>query len=467
MRRGGTNSSTPAILKAVPTSRRKLRSDAMSIFKAGLAAADAREAVHRSIAISSRSSSLRLSKKTSIRLNEFDRIFVVGAGKAGAAMATAIEEAIGLERLTDGLVNVKYGHGSPRPRRVRLHECGHPLPDEAGAQGAREIEDLLRSMNARDLVFVAISGGASALLAAPALPVTLREKQKTTDLLLRAGADIRELNAVRKHISRLKGGQLAALAYPATVVSLILSDVIGDPLDVIGSGPTAPDYTTFGDALGVLAKYDLTGKAPRSVIARLELGARGRIPETPKPFDKLFANVHNVVVGSNGIAIDAARKRAEYLGYTPLILSTSIQGEAREVARVHAEILREAAIHGRPVTSPACILSGGETTVAVRGKGKGGRNQEFALAAGLSLAGIEGVLVLSAGTDGSDGPTDAAGATADGTTLQRAKIKGISLANMLEANDSYAAFEALGDLVKTGPTGTNVMDLHIMLVGGR
>jgi glycerate 2-kinase len=451
----------------VPTSRRKLRSDAISIFKAGLAAADTREAVRRNIAISPRSSSLRVGKNANIPLNEFDRIFIVGAGKAGAAMASAVEETIGLERLAGGLVNVKYGHSSPRPRRIRLHECGHPLPDEAGAQGAQEIEDLLRPMNARDLVFVVISGGASALLSAPIPPVSLRDKQKTTDLLLRAGADIRELNVVRKHISRLKGGQIAALAYPATVVSLILSDVVGDPLDVIGSGPTAPDSTTFGDALGVLAKYGLTRKAPRSVLARLEEGARGRLPETPKPFDKLFSRVHNIVVGSNGMAIEAARRRAKELGYAPLILSTSIQGEAREVARVHAEILREAIMSGRPITPPACILSGGETTVTVRGKGKGGRNQEFALAAGLSLAGIEGAMVLSAGTDGTDGPTDAAGATADGTTLRRAAIKGISLAEKLEANDSYPVFEALGDLVKTGPTGTNVMDLHIMLVGGR
>jgi glycerate 2-kinase len=441
----------------VRISSHKLRADALSIFKAGLAAADAGAAVRRSLTLAKRSLPLRL--------NGFDRIFVVGAGKAGAAMSVALENAIGAERLECGLVNVKHGHSLPRPRRIRLRECGHPLPDNAGEQSANQIEDLLRTTNARDLVFVLISGGASALLTAPAPPVSLRDKQKTTDLLLKVGADIYELNAVRKHISRLKGGQLAALAYPAVVVSLILSDVIDDPLDVIGSGPTAADRTTFGDALRVLSKYNLTRRVPRSVMARLEDGAKGLIPETPKPSDNLFANVHNVIVGSNSLALDAARKRARELGYATLVLSSTMQGETREVARVHAEILREAAGSGRPIAPPACILSGGETTVTVRGQGKGGRNQEFALAAALALAGTERVLVLSAGTDGTDGPTDAAGAIADGATLRRAEAKGISLRDSLSENDAYPAFEALGDLVKTGPTGTNVMDLHILLAG--
>lgn len=449
----------------MPTSPRKLRSDALSIFKAGLAAASAREAVRRRIRLSPGSSSLKLGPKTAIRLSEFDRVFAVGAGKAGAAMAVALEAALGAKRIHTGVVNVKHGHASPHPRRIRLIECGHPLPDEAGEQGAHEIEGLLRRMNARDLVFVLISGGASALLTAPAPPVSLADKQNITDLLLKAGAGIHELNAVRKHISRLKGGQLAALAYPATVVSLILSDVIGDPLDVIGSGPTTADQSTFGDALRILSKYGLTRKAPRTVIARLEEGARGCVPETPKPSDKLFSHVHNLIVGSNSLALEAARQRAKELGYNPLILSSSMRGEAREVAGVHAEILREVIGNGRPVSVPACILSGGETTVTVRGVGKGGRNQEFALASALSLAGTEGVLVLSAGTDGTDGPTDAAGAIADGTTLARAEKAGISLQEKLNANDAYPAFETLGDLVKTGPTGTNVMDLHILLAG--
>ena len=283
--------------------------------------------------------------------------------------------------------------------------------------------------------------------------------------MLRAGADIFELNAVRKHLSALKGGQLAALAYPATVVSLLLSDVIGDPLNVIGSGPTAPDSSTFEEALRVLAKYELSKRVPAAVFARLEQGAEGRLPETPKPGDAIFSNVTNFVIGSNRLALDAAAQAARSLGYRTLILSSTMQGETREVARVHAEILREIVSLGRPLKRPACLLSGGETTVTVRGKGKGGRNQEFALAAAISLRGMSDVVVLSAGTDGTDGPTDAAGAIADSGTVARAAKLGLSSADHLANNDAYPFFEALGDLVKTGSTGTNVMDLHILLAG--
>jgi hydroxypyruvate reductase len=322
-------------------------------------------------------------------------------------------------------------------------------------------------MNARDLVFVLISGGASALLPAPAPPVTLADKQKTTDLLLKCGADIFQLNAVRKHLSDLKGGQTAALAYPATVVTLILSDVIGDPLDVIGSGPTAPDRTTYGDALRVLSYFNLTRRVPRSVVFRLEQGAAGELPETPKPADAIFENVTNVIVGSNRMALEASAQEARRLGYKPLILSSSMQGESREVARAHCEILREVTATGNPIAAPACLLSGGETTVTVKGTGKGGRNQEFALASAIYLDGVDGALVLSAGTDGTDGPTDAAGAIADGYTMKRARDKGLSVSEHLEANDSYTVFSALKDLVKTGATGTNVMDLNIMLARAR
>jgi len=325
------------------------------------------------------------------------------------------------------------------------------------------MDRVLRELTARDLLIVVLSGGASSLLPFPAAPVTLADKQRTTDLLLRAGADIFELNAVRKHLSALKGGQLAALAYPATVVSLILSDVINDPLDIIASGPTAPDPSTYGDALRVLSKYSLTKSVPRRVFQRLEDGASGRLPDTPKPGDLIFAQVYNVVVGSSRIALDAAAAKAKELGYRPLVLSSTMQGETREVARVHAEILREVLKHGSPAAAPACLLSGGETTVTVRGSGKGGRNQEFALAAALHIAGLKNAAVLSAGTDGTDGPTDAAGAIADGTTFARAMAAGFAPAAYLANNDSYPVFEKLGNLIKTGPTGTNVMDLHVML----
>ena len=443
---------------------RKLRAAALAIFRAALEASSAGNAVERHVKLSGRGRILRVGS-LSLKLNGFDRIFVVGAGKAGASMAAALERVLGPENISGGLINVKHGHTRPAPKAVRLHECGHPLPDQPGLDGAHRIEDLLRELNARDLLFVLISGGASALLPAPASPLTLADKQQTTDLLLRAGADIFELNAVRKHLSALKGGQLAALAYPATVVSLLLSDVIGDPLDVIGSGPTAPDSSTFEDALRVLSKYGVSKQAPSAVFARLKQGAEGGLPETPKPGDAIFSRVTNLVIGSNRLALDAATKRARSLGYHPLILSSTMQGETREVARVHAEILREIVSSGRSVKRPACVLSGGETTVTVRGKGKGGRNQEFALAAALSLSGIPEIAVLSAGTDGTDGPTDAAGAIADGGTVARAAKLGLSPADHLANNDAYPFFEALGDLVKTGSTGTNVMDLHILLAG--
>lgn len=444
-------------------SRRKLRSDAIAIFRAGLKAADAREAVLRSIKFSSRTQRLKVNGAANLDLKKFDRVFVAGAGKAAAAMAVAVEHALGSHRITGGLVNVKYGHARPKPRRLRVIECGHPLPDEAGLKGAQELERLLRELTACDLLIVLLSGGASALLPYPAPPVTLADKQRTTDLLLRAGADIFELNAVRKHLSALKGGQLAELAYPATVVALILSDVIGDPLDIIASGPTAPDPLTYGDALRVLSKYSLTKTVPRRVLHRLEQGAAGLLRDTPKPGDPLFKQVHNIVVGSNTIALEAAAAKASQLGYCPLLLSSSMQGETREVARVHAEILREVLRSRRPAAPPACLLSGGETTVTVRGAGKGGRNQEFALSAALQLSGVSGALVLSAGTDGTDGPTDAAGAIADDTTCARAIAAGLNPLAHLANNDSYPLFAAIGDLLKTGATGTNVMDMHLML----
>ncbi len=303
------------------------------------------------------------------------------------------------------------------------------------------------------------------MLSAPAPPITLEAKQKTTDLLLRAGATIHELNAVRKHISSLKGGQLAALAYPATVISLILSDVIGNRLDVIGSGPTAADPSTFGDALEVLRKFHLLNTVPRVVRHRLEAGARGEIRETPKPGDATFEHVHNVVIGSNRLALEAAAREAKALGFQPLILSSSIEGETREVARMHAQILHEVVASGNPVRPPACILSGGETTVTVKGKGKGGRNQEFALAAAIDICALRNCAVLSGGTDGTDGPTDAAGAVVSGDTIRKARERGLEPEKYLANNDSYPFLDAVGALVKTGPTGTNVMDIHVLLAG--
>jgi glycerate 2-kinase len=428
-------------------STRTLRRQALAIFHAAVAAADPAAAVKRDL--------------TRLRLASFRHIYVVGAGKAGASMAAAAERVLG-RRITAGLVNVKYGHVA-KLRRIELNECGHPIPDQNGVAGAERIAAIAETAQREDLVVCLISGGASALLPLPASPITLEEKQEVTRLLLASGADIHEINATRKHLSRIKGGQLARLARPAAVESLLLSDVIGDDPGVIGSGPTAADATTFDAVAAILDKYELRRRVPRPVRDRIEQGGRGEIPETPKPSDPWFRRVRNTVVGSNRLALAAAARRARELGFRPLVLSSEIQGEASQVARVHAAIAHELVRSGRPIKPPACIISGGETTVTLKGTGLGGRNQEFVLAAAIDIAGLPDTVILSAGTDGTDGPTDAAGAIADGDTLHRKP----DVRAFLDNNDSYHYFEALGDLVKTGPTLTNVMDVQLILVGSR
>lgn len=426
-----------------------LREAGLRIFLAALQAGDVGPLVRRAL--------------ESADLSRYRRILVVGAGKASGAMALALEEVIG-DRITDGLVIVKDGHTAPT-RRIRLVEAGHPIPDARGLQAANEILALARSAQADDLVVVLVSGGGSALTPCPAPPITLEEKQALTRLLLLAGATIRELNAVRKHCSLFKGGRLAQTAAPASVLSLILSDVIGDPLDSIASGPTAPDPTTFKDALAILDRFGLREKAPRAVVEHLERGVRGEVPETPKATDPLFRRVENRVIGNNALVVEAAREAAQGLGFHPHLLTRSLEGEAREVAREFRNRAREVRAAGKPVTPPACLIAGGETTVTVRGKGLGGRCQEFALAAALELQGMDDVLVLAAGTDGSDGPTDAAGAFADGNTVSNGGRQNLDARACLDANDSYRYFSALGDSIKTGPTNTNLLDLYLLLVG--
>jgi hydroxypyruvate reductase len=335
------------------------------------------------------------------------------------------------------------------------------VPDERGVGAAGRIADLCIQAGARDLVIFLASGGASALTPYPAPPISLEEKRETTKLMLASGATIHELNALRKHISQFKGGQLARMAAPAHVVSLILSDVVGDDLGVIGSGPTVPDDSTFGTALAVLDRYGLRARVPLTVRQRLEAGEETGEEETPKPGDALFENVENIIVGNNQKSLEAAARAAKALGYRTLILASTIEGETRDVARMHAAIARQIRKSGQPLRPPACVISGGETTVTIRGPGKGGRNQEFALAAAIDIAGLENTLIMSAGTDGTDGPTDAAGAVADGETVGRSKR---SAKEALAENDSYPFFAALGDLIITGSTGTNVMDLHVVLV---
>lgn len=427
---------------------RTLRSDARAIFQAAIAAAQPEPAV--------------LSTLQRLPLDRYRRIFVLGAGKASAAMAHAVERVLG-KRVTTGLINTKDGHLA-RLKRIELNECCHPVPDQRGVDGARRIAELAAAAGEGDLVLCLISGGGSALLPLPAAPITLEEKQTTTKLLLACGATIHELNAVRKHLSLIKGGQFARLAAPATVISLLLSDVVGDPLDVIGSGPTAPDPSTFVTAWTVIEKYGLAAQLPQSVRERLQAGLAGAIEETPKLGDPCFVHTRNLVIGSNLLAVKAAAARAKERGYKPVVLSTTIEGETKDVAFMHAAIAREARATGRPAKPPVCFISGGETTVTIKGNGLGGRNQEFALAAALVLDGQPDVLAFSGGTDGTDGPTDAAGAWADGATITRATRLGLDAAAALGNNDSYRFFSPLGDLVKTGPTGTNVMDVRLILV---
>ncbi len=437
----------------------KTRKTLKEIFMAGLKAVDPEEAVKRHVSMVD--DRLKVGERL-YPLDSYERIIVTGFGKGTAPMAKALEDILG-DLLTDGWITVKYGHGVPL-KKIRVMEAGHPVPDEAGLQATRFILEQLEDCTEKDLVLCAFSGGGSALSPAPRSPLELSEKQETTRLLLECGATIFELNSMRKHLSVCKGGQLARIANPATVVSLFLSDVVGDPLDVIASGPTVPDPSTFSDCLEIVKHYGLSTKLPVRVLKLLKDGVAGLIEETPKPGDSIFEKVQNLVIGSNRAALVASSLKAGELGYKTLILSSFIQGEAREVAQVLSAIGKEAAASGEPISPPACILAGGETTVSIRGAGKGGRNQELALAAAISLQGWPKVALLSAGTDGSDGPTNAAGAFADGNTREEALQKGISPEGHLADNDSYHFFEALGDLLITGPTRTNVMDMICLLI---
>lgn len=444
------------------TQEKWLREQAKAIFETALQAVDPKEAIRRYLR--RQGDTLVVHDKT-YDLCAFQDIYVVGAGKAGAAMGAAVEEILG-DRLTGGVVIVKYGH-TDRLHKLTLIEAGHPVPDEMGVKGAEKIVNLLKERTEQDLVLCLISGGGSALLPFPAAGITLEEKQEVTKLLLRCGANINEMNTLRKHISQVKGGQLARVAYPATLITLILSDVIGDPLDVIASGPTVPDQSTFADCFRILEKFQIVEEIPASVRRHLERGRAGEIPETPKADDPIFVKTSNVVIGSNILAVKAAEERAKALGFHTVILSTFIEGETKEIARMHAAIAKEIVHSGHPLSPPACLISGGETTVTIQGEGLGGRNQEFALAAAVDIAGWPNVVILSGGTDGTDGPTDAAGAIADGTTVARATALGLDPLRFLRDNDSYHFFQALGDLLITGPTNTNVMDVRLVLVGSK
>lgn len=401
----------------------------------------------------------------------FKRFIVTGFGKAACAMVMALEEDLA-DLITAGIVVTKYGHcegqgswGRIQGSKIEIFEAGHPIPDENGLRGTETIIKLLKDADENTLVVCLISGGGSALLVAPSEGISLKEKQKITELLLKAGANIYELNTVRKHLSKVKGGRLAEIAYPARIISLILSDVIGDRLDVIASGPTAPDRTTFKDALHILKKYNLIHKAPSNIISHLKKGADGLIPDTPKEGSNIFQNVENIIIGSNRIALNAAKQKAEGLGFQSEIITSELTGEARDAGRwLATEARKRRSAEARKDKKPLCLISGGETTVTVKGNGIGGRNMELALAFAMEIEGINGITLLSAGTDGTDGPTDAAGAIVDGETVKKARAIGINPIEYLNNNDSYNFFKRIDGLLITGPTGTNVMDIQIVVI---
>ena len=441
------------------------------ILAAALSAVDPAAAVQRHL---QRDGDMLRAGAQTYDLRDYERIFVVGTGKAGAPMARAAAELLG-DRLTSGVVVVK-GYAPTlqiADRRLQIEEpnlqsticnlqlveAGHPIPDERGVAGARQIAQLLEQATERDLVIALISGGGSALLTLPAAGIALAELQSLTNILLRCGANINEINTLRKHLDQVKGGGLARLAHPASVITLMLSDVVGNPLDVIGSGPTVPDTSSFADAYAVLERYNVVADAPAPIVERLRRGMAGQIAETLKPGDPRFARVHNLLVGSNLQAAEAALATARAAGFHTLLLTTYLQAEAREAGRMLAAIARELADSGQPLPRPACIIAGGETTVTLRGSGRGGRNQELALAAVADMAGLPDVALVALATDGGDGPTDAAGAIVTGTTLERARARGLDPAAHLARNDAYPFFDALGDLLKPGPTETNVNDL--------
>src|ERR687885_22914 len=393
------------------------------ILSAGLAAADPEEAVLRSVRLEG--GSIRAGDERF----EAERVYVLAVGKAAGAMARAAEQLLG-ERLAGGLVVTKYGHEASSDRLETIF-AAHPEPDERGVEAARRAEELANSLREGDLLLALISGGASALLADPAPDVGLQNMKRLTGALLRSGANIGEINTVRKHVSVLKGGGLVSLAAPASTIALLLSDVVGDDISAIASGLTAPDPTTLDDARKVLARYAI--EPPERVVEHLE-----RAEETPKPGDALFEGVVNVVCGSGRHAVEAAAEKARDLGYEPLILSTTVTGDARGIASFHAAVIREALESGNPIGPPCAFLSGGEATVTVRGDGKGGPNQEFALALALELDGVEGWAAFAADTDGNDGPTDAAGGMGTGGTARAIREGGPNSREALQKNDSYA-----------------------------
>lgn len=430
----------------------EVRAHALRILEAGLNAAMPEIAIRRLVSFDGQT--LTVGRR---KFRPKGRIVVVGFGKASVRMAMAIEEVLG-DAIHDGAV-ISPSEG--RLKRIEVLVGTHPLPSERNVKAAEKLVKLAGGLGEDDLLLVLISGGGSALFSLPPEGITIEDKARVSSQLMRAGADIYELNAVRKHISRVKGGRLSKIAWPATVVSLIVSDVVGDRLDTIASGPTAPDRTTFFDALEVIRRRGI--QAPESILSYLRKGVEGEVEETPKPGDPVFSRTYNFIVAGNLRSLKVMAEKARELGYRPFILTSRLMGEAREVAKVISSILISCEVDGKPLKPPACLIAGGETTVTVVGNGVGGRNQELALAACMEIEG-HSITLASIGSDGIDGISDAAGAIVDGDTAIEAKKKGLDPLKFLMENDSYTFFKEVGGAIYTGPTGTNVNDFVVGLV---
>jgi len=435
-----------------------IRSFLKRLIVRGLDAVDARKAVGRAI---SRSGNELVIGRRRYDLCRYERVVVLGAGKAAASMAQAVERQLG-HWLEGGFVVVKHGHVVPT-RRIVVAEAGHPVPDRSGQRAAARLCAMAEELGRHDLLIVLLSGGASSLLPAPVAGVTLTDKQRTTQALLRCGASIREINTVRKHLSRIKGGRLAELT-KATIATLILSDVLGDDLSAIASGPTVPDHTTYQEAVAILKRYHIWRAVPQRVRRHLERGCQGFAHETPKPGASLFRRVHHHIVGNNLAAVTTVAHAARAAGLRTLVHKSALTGEARKEGQRFGILAKNIVRVCKPLQRPCCVVAGGETTVTVTGKGTGGRAQEFAAAAALEIAGLDKVWVVAIGTDGTDGPTDAAGAVVDGLTMARAQRLSVDLKDALKQHNTYPALKRLHQLIVTGPTRTNINDLYLLLI---
>ena len=447
------------ISNGVTQSDRKARELALNSLEAAVNAVDPQQLIRSRVIL--KNSVLKVDEHV-FDLEKFRHVYVVGGGKASGSMAGALEQLLD-KNITAGIVNVPRGDRS-KTAKITLNQASHPTPDEAGVKGTRKMLEIAEQAEKDDLIICLISGGGSSLMPLPRGEISISDKKALTSMLLKSGANINEINTVRKHISEFKGGWLAKKAYPATILNLILSDVVGDPLDFIASGPTVPDSTTFADAVNVLKKYGLWDKAPLTIRKVLGDGEKGLITETPKTDDKAFKKTYNIIIGNNRSASLAACSTLKTAGLSTLLLSATLEGEARQAGTILATVAREVLASGNPVSKPAGIVIGGETTVIVKGKGIGGRNQEIPLAAALKIGGLNGVVLASLSTDGIDGPTDAAGAIVDGKTLVRAVNAGMGAEHFLANNDSYHFLQKLDDLIFTGQTGTNVNDVSVIVV---